>query len=391
MVDQKSLKPRQRDLARRPIGRQVRRSRYGVYLLWPRTTRTLLPVFPVASLLLFSSCATALPQNTFDPAGKGARDIQNLIVPVLVVAAVIFVVVQSVLLYSALRFRQRDSDEPAPGECPEQVHGNTPLEIAWTIVPFLILVVIAVPTVRLIFEQHAGAKSPDPVEVRVTAHQWWWEFEYPQYGVRTANELHLPAGRETKLIMTSNDVVHSFWIPRLAGKQDVFPGQERTLVLLPDADLVGKSLSEGSGEGAESVMLYGQCAEFCGISHANMRMRAVVQSEQDFRAWIERQRANSRIPEPGSVAAEGKRLFESGACIACHTVAGGPAQGRIGPDLTHFASRSTFAGSLFERTDENVAAWLRDPPGRKPGAKMPNLGLSDREIEALVAYLQTLE
>ncbi len=324
--------------------------------------------------VVFTSCAERMPQNTFDPAGEGARDIANLITPVFFVAAVIFVVVQSLLLVSVFRFKDRGDSE---GRAPKQVHGHTPLEIVWTIVPFLILVGVAVPTVRLIWKQHRIPEGPGVLEVRVTAHQWWWEYEYVKEGVITANELHIPAGRDVKLTLTSADVVHSFWVPRLAGKQDVIPGQERTLTLKADRP--------------ESEPIYGQCAEFCGPSHANMRLRVIVQSEDDFRAWIESQKLPAAVPAAGSKAAEGKRIFETGACIGCHTIAGTNAQGRIGPDLTHFASRSTFAGAMFESNDENLRLWLHDPPGVKPGAKMPNLGLSDAEVENLIAYLQSLK
>jgi cytochrome c oxidase subunit 2 len=341
-----------------------RHSAASSYVLW------LVAAIP----FLLSSCAEQMPQNTLDPAGEGARDIANLIVPVFVVAGVIFVVVQTVLLVSVVRFRDRgDSAETAP----KQTHGHTPLEVVWTIIPFLILVVIAIPTVRLIWKQHTVPKNAGILEVKVTGHQWWWEYEYPNDGVRTANELHIPAGRDVKLTLTSVDVVHSFWIPRLAGKQDVIPGKERVLVLRADRP--------------ESEPLFGQCVEFCGISHANMRLRAVVQSEADFEAWLEAQRQPAATPQPGSKAAEGQRVFETGACIGCHTIAGTNAQGRVGPDLTHLASRSTFAGSMFDLNGENLSAWLHDPPAAKPGTKMPNLGLSDSDVESLVAYLQSLK
>lgn len=334
----------------------------------------LLGVLLAAVTFLLSSCAEGIPQDTLDPAGEGARDIANLIIPVFIVAGVIFLVVQGILVISVVRFRDKGE---AGGEAPKQVHGNTPLEVAWTIIPFLILVVIAVPTVRLIWKQSSLAQDEGVLEVKVTAYQWWWEYEYPKEGVRTANELHMPAGRDVKLTLTSADVVHSFWIPRLAGKQDVIPGQERVLVVRADKP--------------ETEPLYGQCAEFCGASHANMRLRAVVQSEADFQAWLEAQRRPAGAPPAGSKAAEGRRIFESGACIACHTIAGTNARGRNGPDLTHFASRSTFAGSMFELNDENLSAFLHDPPGVKPGAKMPNLGLSEAEVENLLAYLKSLE
>ncbi len=322
----------------------------------------------------FGACAQRMPQNTFDPAGEGARDIANLMTPVLLIAGVIFVVVQTILIVSVVRFRDPGEDD---GTAPRQVHGNTPLEVIWTIAPFLILVGIAVPTVRLIWKQHEVPQGEGVLEVVVTAHQWWWEFEYPSEGVRTANELHIPAGKEIKLLLRSNDVVHSFWIPRLGGKQDVIPGKELVWTLKADRP--------------EAEPLYGQCVELCGASHANMRLRAVVQSEADFEAWLQGQKRPAAVPPEGSKAAEGKRVFETGACIGCHTIAGTNAQGRVGPDLTHFASRSTFAAGIFDRTDENLAAWLRDPPGVKPGAKMPNLGLSDQEVQNLVAYLQSLE
>ena len=336
-----------------------------------------LPLWSVAGLALgLTSCAERMPQNWMQPSGEGARDIVNLMVPVLVVAGIIFIVVQTILLVAVFRFRDK-GDPRTEGTAPKQIHGHTRLEIVWTIIPFLILIVVAVPNVRLIWKQHSPPREADFLDVRVIAHQWWWEYEYVKEGIRTANEIHIPAGREVKLTLTSVDVVHSFWIPKLAGKQDVFPGQERTIVIKADQP--------------ESEPLYGQCAEFCGMSHANMRLRAIVQNEPDFREWVERQKQPARIPPEGTKAADGKRIFETGACIGCHTIAGTNAQGRVGPDLTHFASRSTFAGSLFEVNDENLSAWLHNPPGVKPGAKMPNLGLSQAEIESLVAYLRSLE
>ena len=336
-----------------------------------------LPLWSVAGLALgLTSCAERMPQNWMQPSGEGARDIVNLMVPVLVVAGIIFIVVQTILLVAVFRFRDK-GDPRTEGTAPKQIHGHTRLEIVWTIIPFLILMVVAVPNVRLIWKQHSPPREADFLDVRVIAHQWWWEYEYVKEGIRTANEIHIPAGREVKLTLTSVDVVHSFWIPKLAGKQDVFPGQERTIVIKADQP--------------ESEPLYGQCAEFCGMSHANMRLRAVVQNEPDFREWVERQKQPARIPPEGTKAADGKRIFETGACIGCHTIAGTNAQGRVGPDLTHFASRSTFAGSLFEVNDENLSAWLHNPPGVKPGAKMPKLGLSQAEIESLVAYLRSLE
>jgi cytochrome c oxidase subunit 2 len=211
------------------------------------------------------------------------------------------------------------------------------------------------------------------MDVNVIGHQFWWEFQYPDANVTTANELHLPVGRTVNLVLHSDDVIHSFWIPALGGKRDAFPSHTNYIWLTPDS--VGE--------------FPGQCYQLCGYSHGNMRERAIIQSQADFDAWLSAQQQPAAQPTEGN-AAEGAQLFQQRGCAGCHTIEGTPAQGKVGPNLTHFASRGTFAGSIFDNNAENIRTWLHDPPAAKPGSIMPNLGLNDHELDVLVAYLQSL-
>jgi cytochrome c oxidase subunit 2 len=328
------------------------------------------------SLLLFlgvvlpavlAGCTPANPQSTFDAQGPVARMQLRLFYIIFWAAVFVFVSVEGILLYTVIRFRRR------PGQgVPPQFHGNTPLEIGWTLAPAVVLIVIAVPTVTTMFRL-ANPPSEDRIHVRVVAHQWWWEFQYPELGVVAANEMHIPAGRVVTLTLESEDVIHSFWVPKLAGKTDIIPTRKNTMWLQADAP----------------GTYFGQCAEFCGIAHALMRLRVIAQPKEEFEVWVQVQRA---APEPPlGEAARGAQIFAAGACVACHTLAGTPAQGRVGPNLTHFASRQTLGAGLLDRSPENVAKWLKDPQAVKPGNKMPNLNLQDEEIRALVAYLESLK
>jgi cytochrome c oxidase subunit 2 len=280
----------------------------------------------------------------------------------------IFLVVQALLLVAIFRFRERD-----PRAVPRQVRGSVMLEFIWTVLPAVILVFIAFPTVAAIFRTQAAAPK-DAIRIQVIGHQWWWEFRYPDLGVVTATDLHLPAGRPVSLEIVGADVIHSFWVPRLGGKRDAIPGSTTRIVLTADAP----------GE------YYGQCAEFCGASHANMRHLAIVDTPEAFAAWVARQKEPARVPPDGSPAAAGKDLFRMGTCVGCHTVRG-VSEGGIGPDLTHFASRRTIAGGILPNTAEHLARWLEDPPALKPGSLMRDQDLSGPEVAALVAYLRSLE
>jgi cytochrome c oxidase subunit 2 len=278
------------------------------------------------------------------------------------IAAVVFVALAWVLI----RYRERPGGPPA-----SHTRGHTALEISWTIAPALVLLVIAIPTIQVIFRTQGAAIPRDALEVTVRGWQWWWEFRYPALDVVTANELHLPAGRPVVLHLEGPDVIHSFWVPQLGGKRDVIPGRANRITLTP----------ETPGE------YWGQCAEFCGLAHANMGFRVVVQPAEAFEGWVAAQRAPAA--EPSGEAAEGKTLYAAAACVGCHTIRGVSA-GVLGPDLTHFGSRRTLAAAMFPNTVDNVAAWLRDPPAIKPGAKMPALGLTDDQARKIARYLESL-
>jgi cytochrome c oxidase subunit II len=353
-------------------------------------------VLGLGAVLLLSACSG--DQSALDPAGPYAQAPHDLIRWVFLIALVVFVLVQGLIVYSVVKFRRREDDD---GSLPVQVHGNTRLEIIWTVIPALILAGIAVPTVQGIFAQTGEPEAEDAIVVQVIGHRWWWEYEYTaeafglEESIYTANELVIPAGVPVRLEMTATDnqrspdrgVVHSFWIPRLAGKQDVVPGQTTFLNL--QADEPGRYI--------------GQCAEYCGLSHVNMRARAEVLSQEDFEAWLQAQSSPAEEPTDG-LAAEGAALFADlgdgrQACIACHQVyteGGGRGPGQ-GPDLTHLFSRQEFAGAIVDLDEENLRAWLADPDAVKPmqyesnGIGMPNLDLSEDELDALVAYLMTLQ
>ncbi len=321
-----------------------------------------------ALVVSLAGCGLASPQTTLLPRSDFARQSHSIFLQILWWDIAIFGVVAAVLLVAILRFRERD-----PAALPPQVRGNARLELAWTIAPAIILTFIAFPTVGAIFRTQAPP-APDALKVRVIGHQWWWEFQYPDLGITTATDLYLPLGQRVAFDLGSIDVIHSFWVPGLGGKRDTPPGQLNRILLTPAAP----------GE------YPGQCAEFCGVSHANMRHLAVVLPGQEFQAWVARQKAPATEPPEGSPAAQGRQLFTTQACIGCHAIQG-LSGGQIGPDLTHFASRKTIAGGMLRNTHENLSRWLKDPPGVKPGSLMPDLKLTEVQVTALTAYLTSLK
>lgn len=352
-----------------------------------RTPRSL-AVLGLAALVL-AACGDA-EQSALDPAGPYAQIPHDLIIPVFWIAAAVFVLVQGLIIVSMVRFRTRKDDD---GSLPKQIHGNTRAEIVWTVIPAVILAVIAVPTVQTIFE--IMDEPEDAMTIEVIGHRWWFEYYYPDYDIYTANEFAIPTDRPVRLEMTAADlarspdlgVIHSFWVPRLAGKQDMIPGQ--TTFLNIQADEPGRFL--------------GQCAEYCGLSHAHMRIRVEAYEEADFQAWVDNQMRPAAIPAEGTLEARGRELFlELGdgrlACASCHQVwEDGARRPGQGPDLTHLMSREEFAGAIHDMTPENLREWLRDPDSMKPmqyeinGIGMPNLNLSDDELDALVAYMLSLD
>jgi cytochrome c oxidase subunit 2 len=308
------------------------------------------------------------PQTAFNPRSEYATEGLDLFVLIIWMGVIIGVIVEAVLIWAAIHYRRRPGDR-----LPPQIHGNTIIEVLWTTGPVIVVGYILFVTLPVIFKTQAPA-PPASMNVEVIGHQFWWEFQYPDANVVTSNELHLPVGRTANLILHSDDVIHSFWIPALGGKRDAFPGHTNFIWMTPNS----------TGD------FPGQCYQLCGYSHSNMRERAIIQSPADFQAWLTAQQAPAAQPtDPAAV--EGGQLLQTRGCTACHTINGTPAQGKVGPNLTHIASRTTIAGSIFDNNAQNLRTWLKDPPAAKPGSLMPNLGLNDHELDVLVAYLQSLK
>jgi cytochrome c oxidase subunit 2 len=358
--------------------------------------KTILVLGSVALAVVAAACAPNASQSALEPAGPYAQQSYDLLVPVFWVATAVFVLVEGLLLFFVIRYRHRKGRT----ETPPQVHGNTKLEIGWTILPTLILAVVSVPTVATIWDLAAEPEG-DVLQVTVLAHQWWWEFDYPEQGIITANELHIPTDRPVYLTMCAvglgydqqiapsdcqdqpaaigDSVIHSFWVPELAGTQDVIPS--RTTYLTIQAD--------------EPGTYEGQCKEFCGLSHAYMKFTVVAHDPAGFEEWVSGQQAPAVAPLEGDARA-GSIVFYS-TCTGCHAIAGlRDANGNLivangGPDLTHFASRECFAGCMLATTDENLRRWLENPPAVKAGSWMPDYGLTEQELDQLVAFLNTLD
>jgi len=311
------------------------------------------------------------------PASETAQQLQDLFAGIFWWAVAVFVVVEGALLLTVLKFRTGRGQ--VGSHPPKHVHGNTIVELAWTLAPAVVLVMIAVPTIATIWEVDRPTTDPDALVVEVVGHQWWWEFRYPESGVVTANELHIPVDRTIDLRLTSADVIHSFWVPRLAGKRDVVPGRENNLWFA--ADSIGTFI--------------GQCAEFCGLSHALMKLEVVVEDPAGFEDWVNQQGSPAEIPDVGDPLAaqidHGEDVLMRAGCIACHRVDGTPAQGVLGPDLSHVGSRRTIAAGILENTPLNMERWLSDPASIKPGVLMPNLQLAEEDVRSLAAYLLSLQ
>jgi cytochrome c oxidase subunit 2 len=329
----------------------------------------------VPSCLLLPPNALAEPSQTsiFSPESTPARSIVNLSVFVLIITGIIFAVVCTLLVYSISKFRANSTNVSRE---PAQVYGSNQIEMAWTIIPVLIVVVLFLATARVI---HAIQDAPEPsgaVEVTAIGHQYWWEFRYPKLGIVTANELHIPVSdpnhpKPTFLQLLSADTDHSFWIPQLAGKTDLIPNHPNRMWMDPH----------------RTGIFLGQCAQYCGTQHAKMLLRVSVDSPQDFAAWVRGQQQPA-VQDPAVTA--GRQVFEHTACINCHTVSGTPANGRFGPDLTHLMSRTTIAAGAAGNTPENLRLWIQDPDEIKHGSLMPAMKLSDADVDAVVNYMETL-
>jgi cytochrome c oxidase subunit 2 len=380
----------------------------------------------VVLALASTACAAHAPQDSLNPKGPESRYIDRLFFPIGIIALVIGLFVGGMVLYCIIRFRARSDDD-----APKQTHGSTPLEITWTIIPLLLMFGVASLSVvgiahlyrnpkgqRISFVP-AAAGTPATIqgkvlEVHVIGHRWWWEFDYPGLGsmqdqflsageqpntaLVTAGELHIPAGIMVRLDITSNEpaksregvgpgVEHNFWVPALAGKIYAIPGHITHLNLEADSSAVANG----------PVTYSGQCSEFCGIGHANMRIKVVAESTADFAAWVANQQKTQhplttaeQFSSP--LAYTGYQLFNgAGTCSTCHTVQGTPAQAQVGPNLTHLQARGYFAGDIFQLDNNNLRTWLRSPQAAKPGALMIIPKLTEDQITALIAYLDTLK
>jgi cytochrome c oxidase subunit 2 len=388
---------------------------------WRRRTAAALPA-------AFAACSSHVPNTTLSPQTEFGRDIDALFDILLIAGVAVLVLVTLALLFVIVRYRHR-----AGAPEPKAIHGNAVLEIVWTLIPAVILAVIAVPTVRTIFRTQAEA-GPSALRVEVVGHQWWWEFRYPQYGVVTANELYLPVGRTVNFALMTADVVHSFWIPQLGGKRDLVSNDTNHVWFTPESAFAWN----------------GFCAEFCGSSHANMRFRVFTVPSEQFERWIAHQKSppvlgataplagaiDTAAPAPPALpqataptvfadslpehvraatpvpaglrmsnvtgdATRGAQLFARATpmpCAACHAIEG-VATGIVGPNLTHVGSRTSIGAALFPNDARHLALWIKDSPAMKPGSKMPAFGksaqipagLDDQQIADLAAYLLSLK
>lgn len=305
---------------------------------------------------------------TLAPASPQAAAIARLFGGTLIFLGVILILVVFLVTYALVRYRERPGGPEA-----RVVFGSRKLEIVWTGIPILSLIILSV---FVAWTMHVGdpPDPDDPPDLRIIGHQWWWELHYVKSGAVAANEIHLPVGQRLLVQIESADVIHDFWVPQLARKMDAVPGHPNHIWV--EADHPGTYL--------------GVCAEFCGNEHAWMRFQVIAEPPDQFAGWL---RAQVQLP-PAPTSADsqsGQKLFIERTCSNCHAVAGTPANQRIGPDLTHIAGRRLLAGGALENTPENLAVWLHDPNIFKPSSNMPNLKLPQNEIRQLVAYLETLK
>lgn len=329
-------------------------------------------IHPASLLAAFDSGATSM----FSPAATPAHSIMGLSRLMFGITGGIFVVVGSLLTYVTIRFRHRKSD-PTANQEPPQIYGSTQIELSWTVIPILIIVMLFLATARIILATQDAPKPKNALDVTVIGHQFWWEYRYPKLGIITANELHIPVSdpdhpTPTYITLTSADTDHSFWVPRLAGKTDAIPNRINSMWLDPQ----------------QPGLYLGQCNQYCGTQHALMLLRVYADTPEQFTAWVKRQQQPA--VNDASVA-EGRQVFDHNACISCHSVGGTVATGRFGPDLTHFASRSTLASGSVPMSAANVRAFVDNPANFKPGVLMPPMHLNQHDLDAVTAYLMSLK
>ncbi|HWV22821.1 MAG TPA: cytochrome c oxidase subunit II [Thermomicrobiales bacterium] len=352
-----------------------------------------LGVLAVSALMVLAACGPNVdkPYSTLTPASPTADDVQGLYKLLFWLSLVVFVSVQFAIIYLALRYKRRSSVTKRP----PQIHGNHRLEIIWTIIPAIVLLILLIPTISTLYEHHAAAEEGDLV-VDVYGKRWWWEFEYANdttqgedLDVWTANELYLPVGKNVQLRLQSNNVIHSFWVPQLSGKLDVIPGHVNLLSITPTK--IGE--------------YYGECAEYCGAQHAWMRFKINVVSEEDFYNWVNNWRTSPATTVRGEASDTVIKAPDAfSVCLGCHRVNGmegsvmpegitSPAN--VGPNLTMVACRETIGAGIIEMTPENLRNWLHDPEAVKPGNYMGDMikpgVLSDEQIDELVDFIFSMK
>lgn len=341
------------------------------WLRW-LSTLTLIP--------LLAACDFTGPQSALDPAGPVAQIQIDVFYWSYWLSWPVMIAVTGLLVYAIIRFRRRPGDK-----MPEQSHGNPMMEVIWTIIPVILVVLVAIPTVRSVFETQTFVEATEEdVVVHVTGYQWWWEFNYPEIGVHTSNELIIPAGKRVVLQLNTADVLHAFWVPRLAGKVDLIPNQDNQLWFLAD----------------EPGEYPGQCAELCLGAHAYMRFKVIALEQSEYDAWVESFQEPAIVASPSDPAeSQGRQLLAQKGCIGCHIVDNYAPElnvgSRIYPDLTNFGLRTSVGANVAEATLENVTQWIVDPQVLKPGNRMPTLWDHDdpnrlEEAEAIAKYLLSL-
>tara|TARA_Y100001970_G_scaffold54258_1_gene68773 strand:- start:9236 stop:10684 length:1449 start_codon:yes stop_codon:yes gene_type:complete len=365
-----------------------------------------LVLFIVFSIFSIFGCTPDNNQSTFGTAGPIANSQANLFLLIFAIAVVVFIAVEAALIYISIKFRRKEGDK-----LPYQTHGNTKLEITWTIIPAVILIFVAIPTLIGIWSQQNGV--PDDkgqvLNIEAVGHQWWFEFRYSDYEVITSNELHIPKGRPVSFKLSSQDVIHSFWVPKIAGKVDMVPLNDNYIWMI--ADEVGE--------------FYGQCAEFCGTSHAHMRFRVFVHEEEDFLAWVDQMHTPADPPLPNTAESRGQMLFAAN-CSMCHTNNSTTPGSYImeintqdarwnnwiddtensalvsAPNLTHFGTHSTLGSGIKDLNHETLVEWIADPSSIKQGTRMQKqamvyntrdgkANLTDGEISDIATYLLSLK
>jgi cytochrome c oxidase subunit 2 len=335
-------------------------------------------LFGNAIVALLQAQVAGLPEHRiadiFKPLASPAESEKSVALLTFAITGVIFVIVAGLIVYTIFKFRRKAGENEL--QEPPQVYGSNQIDVAWTVLPILIVFILIGVSARVIAGVENASPPKNVTKVTIIGHQWWWEVKYPDYGIVTANEIHVPTlpdgGAASYLTLESADVIHSFWLPQLSGKTDLIPNRNNFMWINPK----------------EPGVYFGNCAEYCGTQHANMLLRVIAQTPDDFAAWTRQQQLNAA--SSASMTPD-RQEFESLSCVNCHAVKGTAAMGKFGPDLTHLMARQTLGAGVIDNTPDNLRTWVNDPQDPKPGCFMPSLKLTDSELSQVVNYLETLK